>query len=98
VVGATLATISGLDLAHFPERANEPEIDFIATVGSKRVPIEVKYQRKIDPLADTEGLRSFMEKTVNNAPFGLLITQVDVEPLADSRVIAIPLSTLMLLR
>jgi predicted AAA+ superfamily ATPase len=98
VVGAVLSTISGLDLAHYPERNGEPEIDFVLTVGAKRIPLEVKYQRRIDQYSDTEGLRSFIEKTVNNAPFGILITQADGIVIEDPRIIAIPLSTLMLLK
>jgi hypothetical protein len=98
VAGATLSTIGGLDIAHFPERNNEPEVDFVLTVGAKRVPLEVKYQRRIDPFADTESLRAFMEKTANNAPFGILITQMDIEQIDDPRIVAIPLSTLMLLK
>ena len=99
VTGATLATIPNLDLAHLPARAGEPEIDFILTVGTKRIPLEVKYQRRIDPLADTEGLRTFLEKSVNNAPLGLLITQADLDEVAlDPRIVAMPISTFMLLR
>ena len=97
VVGVTLATISSLDIAHFPERSGEPEIDFVLTIGTRRIPLEVKYHRRIDALRDTEGLRSFLEKTVNNAPFGVLVTQVPVV-LNDPRLVAVPLSTLMLLR
>ena len=67
------------------------------TVGTRRVPIEVKYRSRIDPLRDTEGLRTFLEKSVNNAPFGLLVTQTPCE-LADPRLIAIPLPAFMLLR
>jgi predicted AAA+ superfamily ATPase len=98
VTGALLSTISGLDLAHFPERQNEPEVDFVLTIGVKRIPIEVKYQARIDPLSDTEGLRSFIEKSGNNAPFGLLITQTDGVAVVDPRIVTIPLSSLMLLR
>jgi predicted AAA+ superfamily ATPase len=98
VVGATLSTIPQLDLAHLPRRGGDPEVDFVLTIGTKRIPLEVRYQRKIDPLADTEGLRTFLEKSVNNAPFGLLICQTDIEPLDDRRIVCLPLSTLMLLR
>ena len=96
--GAVLAAITGLDIAHFPERHGEPEADFVLTIGVKRIPIEVKYQARIDPLRDTEGLRSFIEKAINNAPFGLLITQGDSSGVVDPRVVALPLSSLMLLR
>jgi predicted AAA+ superfamily ATPase len=98
VTGAVLSTITGLDIAHFPERHSEPEVDFVLTIGVKRIPVEVKYQAKIDPMRDTEGLRSFVEKAVNNAPFGLLITQGDSPGVVDPRIVALPLSSLMLLR
>ena len=92
------ATISGLDLAHLPARHGEPEIDFVLTIGTRRIPLEVKYQRRVDPLRDTEALRTFVEKAANNAPFGLIVTQTDMPPLADPRIVALPLSSLMLMR
>jgi predicted AAA+ superfamily ATPase len=98
VTGATLATIPSLDTAHLPARGGEPEIDFVLTIGTKRIPLEVKYQQSIDPLRDTEALRTFIEKAVNNAPFGLLITQLDETAVRDPRIVAMPLSTFMLLR
>ncbi len=98
VTGALLFTIEGLDVAHFPERPDEPEVDFVLTIGVKRIPIEVKYQARVDPMRDTEGLRSFIERAVNNAPFGLLIVRDDSPRILDPRIVALPLSSLMLLR
>lgn len=98
VAGATLSTISGLDLAHFPLRPQEPEIDFVMTFGTLRIPMEIKYRQRLDPLADTEGLRTFLERTAYNAPFALLITQTDDAVVNDPRIVCLPLSTLMLLR
>ena len=98
VVGGALSTISALDLSHFPPRSDEPEVDFVLTIGTKRIPLEVKYQAKIDPLADTEGLRTFIERKVNNAPFGLLVTQADTNAVTDPRIVTLPLSSLLLLR
>jgi predicted AAA+ superfamily ATPase len=98
VTGATLSTISHLDLSYYPGHGPEPEVDFVLTIGTKRIPMEVKYQKRIDPLRDTEGLRTFLERAVNNAPFGLLITQTDTEAVLDPRIVALPLSSLMLLR
>jgi predicted AAA+ superfamily ATPase len=98
VVGVTLATISGLDIAHLPGRSGQPEVDFVLTIGTKRIPLEVKYQRRIDPLRDTEGLRTFLEKAANNAPFGVLVTQTDATAVKDPRIVALPLASLMLLR
>jgi predicted AAA+ superfamily ATPase len=97
VTGSLLATIGGLDLAHLPTRADMPEVDFVLTIGAKRIPLEVKYQRAVDPLRDTEGLRAFVETAANNAPFGILVTQTPVA-LADPRIVSLPLSSLMLLR
>ena len=73
-------------------------MDFVLTLGAQRVPVEIKYQRRIDALRDTLGIRSFVEKSVNNASFGLLITQDDSETVDDPRIVSLPLSTFMLLR
>lgn len=90
--------IPNLDLAHCRARGAEPEVDFVLTVGTRRIPVEVKYRRRIDPHEDTRGLHAFLEKTVYNAPFGLLVTlQVDVQ-ITDPRVIPISLSSFLWLR
>jgi predicted AAA+ superfamily ATPase len=98
VVGSTFSSIHGLDVAYLPGRFDQPELDFVLTVGTRRIPVEVKYQRTIDPLGDTEGLRTFLEKAVNNAPFGILVTQTDRAYEDDPRIVSVPLSSLMLLR
>ncbi len=98
IFGSVASTIHGLDLAHYPERGIDREVDFVLTVGAQRVPVEVKYQRRIDPFRDTLGLRSFIEKSVNNAAFGLLITQDYEVTVDDPRIVPVPLSTFMLLR
>lgn len=58
----------------------------------------MKYQRRIDPLRDTEGLGTFIKRVVNRAPFGLLVTQVDDDSVDDPRIVLLPLSTLLLLQ
>lgn len=98
IFGSVTSTIPGLDIAHFPERGIDREVDFVLTVGVQRIPIEVKYQRRIDPFRDTLGIRSFLEKTVNNANFGLLITQDHSGEVDDPRIVSLPLSTFMLIR
>jgi predicted AAA+ superfamily ATPase len=97
-LGYFLGAIPNLDVAHFPPRGAEPEVDFVLTVGTRRIPVEVKYRRRIDPHEDTRGLRAFLEKTVYNAPFGLLVTLHDDVVVADPRVIPISLSSLLWLR
>jgi predicted AAA+ superfamily ATPase len=97
VTGDFFRSIIGLDVAHFPERGAEPEVDFILTIGEQRIPVEVKYRRSID-FRDTIGLRSFIEKTHYHAPFGLLVTLLDEPGSDDPRIISLPLSSLLLLR
>ncbi len=98
IAGYFLNNIPGLDLAWFPERGAEPEVDFVITVGEHRIPLEVKYRQHIDGHRDTLGLRAFLEKTVYNAPFGVLITLSDEVAVADPRIVALPLSSLLLMR
>lgn len=86
------------DLAHFPERPTEPEIDYVLAIGEKRIPLEVKCRRRIDPLRDSVGLRSFIERTHYNAPFGILVTMLDQVQVSDPRIVPISLRSLLLLR
>lgn len=98
VLGYFLASIPNLGVSHFPARATEPEVDFVITIGTARIPVEVKYRRRIDPHRDTVGLRSFLEKTVYNAPLGLLVTLQDGVAVNDPRIAPISLSSLLWLR
>jgi predicted AAA+ superfamily ATPase len=98
VTGYFLGNLPGLDLAHFPERGAEPEVDFVLTVGERRIPLEVKYRHIIDPHRDTTGLRAFIEKTANNAPFGVLVTLEDGTEVRDPRIVALPLSSLLFMQ
>jgi predicted AAA+ superfamily ATPase len=98
IAGATLASIAQLEVAHLPARTGEPGVEFVLTVGTRRIPLAVRYQRHLDPLVDTEGLRTFLERTANQASFGLLVSQTDAETVPDPRIITLPLSTLLLLR
>jgi predicted AAA+ superfamily ATPase len=97
IIGATLSTIHGLDLNHLPARPGQPEVDYVLTVGTRRIPLEIKYRRLIDPLRDTEGLRTFLETSANNAPFALLATQDDAPAVDDPRIVTLPLPALMML-
>jgi predicted AAA+ superfamily ATPase len=98
VLGYFLASVPNLDVAHFPARGMEPEVDFVITVGTRRIPIEVKYRNRIDPHQDTQGLRAFLEKTVYNASFGLLVTLHDDVQVSDPRIIPLSLSSLLWMR
>lgn len=95
--GATAAGIRGLSLAHQPERGKAPEIDFVFTIGDQRIPAAIKYQRRIDPMRHTIGLRAFIDQKPNRAPFGLLITRSDTPPSDAPGIVSMPLATFMLL-
>jgi predicted AAA+ superfamily ATPase len=96
-VGYFLRTLPNLDVAHFPARSQEPEVDFILTIGERRIPLEVKYRRRLSP-RDAQGLLSFVERPPYNAPFGILVTLMDEAAINDPRIVALPLSTLLLIR
>lgn len=97
VVGHFFKSIINLDVAYFPESGAEPEVDFVLTIGEQRIPVEVKYRRRIDH-TDSRGLRAFIEKSHYNAPFGLLVTLDDDAASDDPRIVSLPLSSLLLLR
>jgi predicted AAA+ superfamily ATPase len=96
--GYMLGGIGGLDVSHFPERGAEPEVDYVLTVGTRRIPLEVKYRRRIDAHEDTRGLRAFLERTAYNAPFGVLVTMDEDVSIPDPRIVAVPLSSLLWMR
>ncbi len=95
--GYFFRAIIGLDVAHFPERGAEPEVDYVLSIGEQRIPVEIKYKGRIDH-ADTRGLRAFIEKAVYNAPFGVLVTQLDARASDDPRIVSLPLSSLLMMR
>jgi predicted AAA+ superfamily ATPase len=98
IVGYFIGGLPHLDVAHFPERGSEPEVDFILTIGEKRIPLEVKYRNRIDMHRDTVGIRAFLEKTVYNAPFGILVTMNDGIPTNDPRIVPVSLPSFLLMR
>lgn len=97
VLGYFLKGIPGVEVAWFPERPQEPEVDFILTVGMNRIPLEVKYRRSPPDGSALAGIRSFCGKPAYAAPFGIVVTQT-AEGLLGDDAVAIPLSTFLLLR
>jgi len=57
----------------------------------------VKYRQRVDPHRDTLGLRAFLEKSVYNAPFGVLVTMNDDVEVPDPRIVPVPLRSFLLL-
>lgn len=97
IVGYYLRGMPGIDVAWFPVRSKEPEIDFVVSLGMQRLPIEVKYRRTLDATADCDGLRTFTSKQHYEAPFGIVITQ-DEAGEVDEKIVAVPASTFLLLK
>lgn len=98
IVGAYFASMTGLGVAWRPERSKKPEIDFVLTVGDRRIPVEVKYQARIDPVRDTAALRGFLDEHGPRAPLGLLVTRGETRATDDPRIVTLPLASLLLLR
>lgn len=97
VLGYFLKGIPGVDLSWFPERTSEPEVDFVLTIGTNRIPLEVKYRSRTPGKSEIAGIESFCAKPAYAAPFGLIITQTAEGPIGDAA-LAIPASTFLLLK
>ena len=95
VVGAYLSTVPGIELSWLPETGSEGEIDFVITIGLKRIPVEVKYRRQVTN-SDSAHVRDFIKQPKYNAPFGIVITQERCGE--DDGVFYIPLFALLGLR
>jgi predicted AAA+ superfamily ATPase len=99
VVGADLVSL-GVPTNYLPERRarGQGEIDFILTVGDHRIPLEVKYQARIDPVRDVRAISTFLDQPANRAPMGIVVTRRFAADLHDRRVVAVPLKSLLLAR
>ncbi|MEW6278946.1 MAG: hypothetical protein AB1758_10010 [Candidatus Eremiobacterota bacterium] len=64
------------------------------TMGAGRLPMEVKYQRKVDPVRDLRGLQAFRKAVPG---LSVLVTREEVT-LKEPDTVAIPLSWLLGLR
>ena len=98
ITGYFLSSIPSLDVTWFPARKSEPEVDLMLTVGYHNIPIEVKYRRTIREGRDTKNLRAFLDKPIYDAPFGILLILTDDVKISDERIVALPLSSLLLMR
>lgn len=98
IAGYFLSSIPSLDVTWFPARKTEPEVDLMITIGYHNIPIEVKYRHTIRDGRDTKNLRAFLDKPVYDAPFGILLTLTDDVQIRDKRIVALPLSSLLLMR
>jgi predicted AAA+ superfamily ATPase len=102
IVGAYLASMTNLRVNYIPashKKSGQSEIDFVLDVGDRRVPIEVKYQNRIDPQRDIHGLQRYLDDPINRAEVGLLVVRSDHGPqVTDPRIVQLPLKSLLMLR
>ena len=96
-IGYYLKGIPGLNLSWLPKRGEELEIDFVLTIGLRRIPLEVKYRRGTVRREHLKGLQSFCGQAKYNAPFGLLVTQ-DLSGFIADNIIALPAYALLAVR
>lgn len=96
-VGTVLSAITHLDIAWLPARQKNQEVDFVMVLGNQRIPIEVKYRTKVHQ-DDLRGITEFLDREINQASFGIVVTKNDEVVIEDKRLICMPLSTFMLLR
>lgn len=78
IIGAWFSNIPGLDVSWLSglksDSGKRPEVDFILTIGLKRIPVEVKYQRNVNA-SDLAGIRAFCAHPGYEASFGIVVTQ-----------------------
>ncbi len=98
-VGYYLASLTNKSIGHLPGGEDVHEVDYVVTIGEKRIPIEVKYRSAPDA-SSAKGLAAFLDNPLNNAPLALFVTR-DFEPavpIQDPRIVCVPLPALLLLR
>lgn len=99
VIGYYLAGLPSVQMSHSPERPGEPEVDFVLTIGARRIPIEVKYRKSAGGADDVAGLKHWIAKGSHGSPFGLLVTQdVSRRKRRDEDIIEVPAKYLLLLQ
>ena len=81
------------DVSYYREPSGKQEIDFVARVGSRMVPIEIAYQNKVDDKHKV-AVRSFLEAQGRQSSFGILVTKGDWK--ADQPIIEMPLPFFLL--
>ncbi len=95
IVGAYLTSVPSLDVSWLPETSNEAEVDFVLSIGFKRIPVEVKYRRQLKN-SDSAAVRGFIAQPKYNSPFGIVITREEAGE--KDNVFYIPLQALLGLR
>ena len=82
----------------YRRRPREPELDLVFRAGDQQIPLQVKLPAKHRASKRHRMHQVVRRRAGQRAQFGLLITREDTPPIDDPRIVAIPLSTFLLLR
>jgi predicted AAA+ superfamily ATPase len=97
VLGYYFVSLNGPDVAQVPGKTDVEEIDYVLTVGDHRIPVEVKYRRRVSG-KDFANLKGFLDQRANNAPLGLMVTRDFGYESPDPRIICVPLQAILMIR
>lgn len=81
------------DISYYREPSGQQEIDFVARVGSRVVPIEIAYKNKVDS-HHRDPIRAFLTTQGKQNSFGILVTRDDWK--VEQPILEIPLSMFLL--
>ncbi|OHA72140.1 MAG: hypothetical protein A3E07_03785 [Candidatus Wildermuthbacteria bacterium RIFCSPHIGHO2_12_FULL_45_9] len=81
------------DISYYRESSGQQEIDFVARVGSRVVPIEIAYKNQTDS-RHRDSIRAFLETQGSKNNFGILVTKEDWK--IEQPILEMPLSMFLL--
>ena len=81
------------DISYYREPSGQQEIDFVARIGSRVVPIEVAYKNQTDS-RHRDSIRAFLETHGKQNSFGILVTKQDWK--IEQPILEMPLSIFLL--
>ncbi len=81
------------DISYYREPSGKQEIDFVARVGSRMIPIEIAYQNQMDS-KHRNSIRTFLDINGKQNNFGILVTKESWK--VEQPIIEIPLSLFLL--
>ena len=81
------------DISYYREPSGQQEIDFVARVGSRTVPIEVAYKKQIDN-RHRDSIRAFLETPGKQRGFGILVVKEEWK--VEQPIFEMPLSLFLL--
>ena len=81
------------DLSYYREPSGKQEIDFVARVGSRLVPIEIAYQNRVDN-GHHDAMKAFLKSQGRQSVFGIIVTKNSWK--AEQPIIEMPLPLFLL--